>query len=202
MEAASSPLPPSSIDLIRASEAASRDEKSVFGDILGTISDKDWLDGLVDQPQRKEKSSRGSVPPASGLEEFQHASFNFDDRQIGTIIVAVEKRKKKVEKDKGTKPSKAVEEDVGEDVAPLRRKTEKKKKDAGTYKSSEVKIVALPVERLSVQVAEKTKNVKESLCRLREDAHSLISAKKLGREMREKEIEQGGLEARQEEEDC
>lgn len=173
-------------------------KKSVFGDILGTISDKDWLDGLVDQPRRKEKSSRGSVPPASGLEEFQHASFNFDDRQIGTIIVAVEKRKKEVEKDKGTKPSKAIEEDVGEDVAPHRRKIEKKKKDAGTYKSPEVKTV----ERLSVQVAEKTKNVKESLCRLREDAHSLISAKKLGREMREKEIEQGRLEARQEEEDC
>lgn len=48
LEVASSPLPPSSRDLIGVSEVAHKDESNVFGDILDTISNEDWLDMLVD----------------------------------------------------------------------------------------------------------------------------------------------------------
>lgn len=87
---------------------------------------------------------RGSVPTASGLKESQHASYDFDNKPIGSIIVAMEK-KKVVEKDKRTRPSEAIDVDGREDVSPLRRRSEKRKD-------------------------EKMKRVKEGLRRLREDA--------------------------------
>lgn len=147
LEAASRPLLPSFSGLIKANKKARQDEKSVFGDILETISVEDWLDGWVDQPRKKERSSCGSVLAASGLEESQHASSDFDDRPIGYIITAMEK-KKVAEKEKKIKPSKAVDEDVGEDVPPLRRKTEKSK-DAGTSEDPKVRIAALLISLLS-----------------------------------------------------
>lgn len=52
-----------------------------------------WLDGVVDQPQRKKKSSlQRFVPVKKGLEESSD-SFDSYDRSIGIIIVKVEKKK-------------------------------------------------------------------------------------------------------------
>lgn len=92
LEAASSPLQPSSRDLIRVSEAVRKDESNVFGDILDTIEDNDWLDELVDQALRK-KMSCGSVLAASDLEKSHKNSSDSVDKPIGTIMVAVEKQK-------------------------------------------------------------------------------------------------------------
>lgn len=88
LEAASRPVLRSSSDLIGASETARRDEKNIFGDILDTIKDTNWLDGVVNQPSKVESSLRGSIPVARHLEESPHRSSDSDDRHIGTIIAA------------------------------------------------------------------------------------------------------------------
>lgn len=133
-----------------------RDEANVFGDILDTIEEDDWLDGLVDQVLRK-KTSRGSIPMVSALEESHQSSFDSYDRPIGTIMVAMEKQK--VAKKARKRPSEAVDEDAEEDVPPLKQKNEKTK-DAGT---SEAIPITSSVERLVAKAAEKSKNVQEDL---------------------------------------
>lgn len=68
MEAASTLLPPSSSDLVGLSEAARNDESNVFGDILDTVNEEDWLDELVVQAMKK-SSTRGLVFATSGLKK-------------------------------------------------------------------------------------------------------------------------------------
>ena len=113
------------------------DESTVFGDILDTIDeeDDDWLDGLVDQ--RTKNESRGSVPAIRGLEESDS-----DERPIGKVLAAVEK--KRSTKEKKVRPVRAREEEAEEDVLPLRRKNEKAK-DAGTSEAIASSVAASSV---------------------------------------------------------
>lgn len=115
LEATLTPLPPSSSDIVGV---AINDESNVFGDILDTIDKEDWLDGLVDQAMRK-TSMRGLVPTASGLKEHHLSSSHFDDKPIGTIVAAGEK--KAIEKGR-KRPSAAEEEEAEEDVPGRMRK--------------------------------------------------------------------------------
>lgn len=68
LEAASTPLPPSSSYLVGLSEAARNHESNVFGGILDTIDEEDWLDELVVQAMKK-SLTRGLVFATSGLKE-------------------------------------------------------------------------------------------------------------------------------------
>lgn len=102
-------------------------------------------------------------------------------------IIAVVEKKKVVEKGRKVGPSEIVDEDVKEDVLPLKRKAGKSK-DVGTFEASEVIIPASPVERLAAKATQKSKKVKEGLRRLKEDTQSFIAAKRLGREIREGNI--------------
>lgn len=141
--------------MIGVSEAALRDKSNVFGDILDTIFDEDWLDGLVDHPRKKEKVLRGLVSMVKGLKESQHASSNFDDRSIGTIIVAIEK-KKAAENLRKERHSEATDGDAREEVATLRRKKEKKRKDVGKSGSPDLR-VGIPCRVASDKGSEKIK---------------------------------------------
>lgn len=67
LECPARPLSPNSSDLVGASKAVRRDEQNVFGDILELIDAKKWLDGVVDQSQKKKSSPRGSVPAVNDL---------------------------------------------------------------------------------------------------------------------------------------
>lgn len=158
-EVVSTPLLPSSSDLVGVSEAARNNESNVFEDILDTIEEDDWLDGLVDQALRK-KTSLGSISAASSLEESRQGSSNFDDRPIGTIMAAV--KKQKVAKKGRKRPSKVVDEDTEEDVPPLRRKNEKTK-DVRASEAPKILPTASSIERLTAKAAEKSKKVKEAL---------------------------------------
>lgn len=153
--------------MVGASEAARRDEKNIFGDILDTIDIEEWFDGMVNQPPKKEKnSSQGSIPTASDLEE---STSDFDDRPIGAIIGKVEKKKvaakmpKQVAQLENKMPSRVVEDEEGEVVKPLRKKFEKRGKYASTSADLEVIIAASTIEQLLAQVAEKGKEVKENI---------------------------------------
>lgn len=84
-----------------------------------------WTSWSTNLKGRK-KMLRGSVPTTSSLEESQHASFDFDDRPIRTIVAAIEK-KKATEKGRMTRPSKVVEEDVVEDCIHCLNLLKKKK---------------------------------------------------------------------------
>lgn len=195
------PLPPNFSDLVGESEASRRDEKNVFGDILDTIDAGEWFDGVVDQPSRKKKNLlQGSIPAARGLKE---STSDPDDRPIGAIIAKVEKKlvTTKAPKEVATQSAKkrpygAMEDEKWELVEPLKRKSKKKGKDAGTYKSPEVILAAFVIKQLLAQVIEKKKKVKEGIHCLKENALLLLSVNKLDKELREEEIEQGGLEAR------
>lgn len=89
---------------------------------------------------------------------------------------------------------------MGEKVVLFRKKTEKKRKDAGKFGSHDIRIPTSPVELLATKAAENSKKVKEDLRHLKEDTQSFIAAKMLGKEIREKEIEQGELAAKEVEE--
>lgn len=131
------PLLPNFSDLVGESEASRRDEKNVFGDILDTIDAGEWFDGVVDQPSRKKKNLlQGSIPAARGLKE---STSDPDDRPIGAIIAKVEKKlvTTKAPKEVATQSAKkrpygAMEDEKWELVEPLKRKSKKKGKDAGT----------------------------------------------------------------------
>lgn len=89
---------------------------------------------------------------------------------------------------------------MGEKVVLLRKKTEKKRKDVSKSGSHDIRIPASPVELLATKAAGNSKKVKEDLRHLKEDTKSFIAAKMLGKEIREKEIEQGELVAKEVEE--
>lgn len=139
LEVASTLLLPSFRNFIGVSKVARNDESNVFGDILDTIDEEDWFDGLVNQTMRK-TSTRRLVPTASGLEEHHLSSSNSDDRPIGIIMVTVEK---KVAVKGRKRPSTVEEEEAEEDIPPPRKKNEKPK-DAGT--SETPVIVASSIE--------------------------------------------------------
>lgn len=83
----------------------------------------------------------------TALRSLDGLSSDSDDKPIGLVIVAVEK-KMATTKEKRVRLFEAINEEMEEDVAPLRRKSEKRK-DTGTFESPEVIIAASPIEHLS-----------------------------------------------------
>ena len=171
---ATSPSSPRSRDLSEAQKVGRNDETTVFGDILDMIDeeDNDWLDGLVDQ--RTKNESRGSVPAIRGLEESDS-----DERPIGKVLAAVEK--KRSTKEKKVRPDRVREEEAEEDVLPLRRKNEKGK-DAGTSEAVAPLVVASPVERLAAKAAEKSKKLMDDIKKMKEKTELFLAAKKKRKE--------------------
>jgi len=110
----------------------------------------------------------------SGLEESDS-----DERPIGKVIAAVEK--KKSTKEKKIRPVRAREEEAEEDVLPLRRKNEKGK-DTGTSEAIALSVAASPVERLAAKVAEKSKKLIDDSKKMKEKTESFLAAKKKRKE--------------------
>lgn len=114
------------------------------------------------------------------------------------------KKKMAVAKEKKERSSEATNKEVVEDVAPLKRKSEKKKKRCGHICKPEGNHRHIKHCVTTTQTTKKSKKAKKGLRCLKKDARLIISAKNFNKKMREKEIEQGELkllEARKEEEE-